>query len=280
MQFTGIIITGSSGYLGSNLIHQLDPNSILLINRNSFNDSDIIFFDVNNQAVRPSNKFKDYKLIHLATYYSKKFEDKEKIWDANIHFGEKILSKLKNLNLKKIVYTNTMFNFYDDLSVKNLEYTKTKELFSETLWNYGNEKSIEIDEIYLDNTFGGNDNRNKIVQLIIRELLETKQSSIQNKKATINLIPYDAVLKRIKNSLNREITGKSSFVYEKSVQIESVNNFLNEYFKTNIQNNSLLKYSENNYNSDVPDNLFINNNKSELEDKLINYFNYLQTRFT
>ena len=46
-----------------------------------------------------------------------------------------------------------MFNFYDDLSVKNLEYTKTKELFSETLWNYGNEKSIEIDEIYLDNTF-------------------------------------------------------------------------------------------------------------------------------
>ena len=87
-------------------------------------------------------------------------------------------------------------------------------------------------------------------------------------------------MKRIKNSLNREITGKSSFVYEKSVQIESVNNFLNEYFKTNIQNNSLLKYSENNYNSDVPDNLFINNNKSELEDKLINYFNYLQTRFT
>ena len=153
-------------------------------------------------------------------------------------------------------------------------------MFSETLWNYGNEKSIEIDEIYLDNTFGGNDNRNKIVQLIIRELLETKQSSIQNKKATINLIPYDAVLKRIKISLNREITGKSSFVYEKSVQIESVNNFLNEYFKTNIQNNSLLKYSENNYNSDVPDNLFINNNKSELEDKLINYFNYLQTRFT
>ena len=71
-------------------------------------------------------------------------------------------------------------------------------MFSETLWNYGNEKSIEIDEIYLDNTFGGNDNRNKIVQLIIRELLETKQSSIQNKKATINLIPYDAVLKRIK----------------------------------------------------------------------------------
>ena len=62
-----------------------------------------------------------------------------------------------------MVYTNTMFNAWW-FNCKKLS-TKTKELFSETCGIMGM-KSIEIDEIYLDNTLEA-DNGNKMGQLII-----------------------------------------------------------------------------------------------------------------
>ena len=66
----------------------------------------------------------------MLLFFSKNEYDNKKIYEANISFGEKLIEKTKDLDVHKILYTNTMYNFYKDGETRNLFYTETKNQFS------------------------------------------------------------------------------------------------------------------------------------------------------
>ena len=49
MKSKGIIITGSTGYLGSKILNLIDKNSIFIVNRKSFENNQTKFFDLKNK---------------------------------------------------------------------------------------------------------------------------------------------------------------------------------------------------------------------------------------
>lgn len=272
MKSLGIIITGSTGYIGSKLIAQLPHESILILNRNSIKKDKIIFYNLNGlEEKNIETKFNQFVFVHLATHFSKQEEDFEKIKNANIDFGVNLLQKLIHLNLKKIIYTNTMFTYYKDEKLRNLYYTISKNSFSEILEIKSKKYGYLLDEIYLDNTFGGVDKRNKVLPLIKKSILLNEPSPILDPNAYINLLYFEDVILRIKKSISDNTNGKFSFINEKSINLHSIYEFLSNYFYTNLSDENKLIFNENEYLNIFPKNEHFGFKLTNLSDGLIKY---------
>lgn len=272
MKSLGIIITGASGYIGSKLTEQLPPESVLILDRNSLKNNKIIFYDLNGLVEENiESKFNQFVFVHLATHFSKKEEDFKKIKNANIDFGVNLLEKLGHLNLKKIIYTNTMFTYYRDKKSRNFYYTKSKNHFSEILDKFCENNNYLFDEIYLDNTFGGIDERKKILPLIKNSILCKEPSPILDPNANINLLYVDDVILRIKKSIFDDTSGKFSFVNKRAVNLTSIYNFLNHFYNSKVVEKDKLIFNENQYINNFPKNEHFDFNITNLSDGLIKY---------
>ena len=69
------------------------------------------------------------------------------------------------------------------MKTKNCYYSETKKQFSKTIQSFSNEKSINYEEIYLDNTFGKGDK-----EKIISEIAKCVSSNKENLSKPNNLI--------------------------------------------------------------------------------------------
>lgn len=243
-----LIISGASGYIGSNLIGKLISlrNNIVITKRSTKYDYE--FLDLENNKYQLNElKNKEILLIHLATFYSKDPGDSKKIKMSNEDFGKDLVKKLIKFNLKKIIYTNSMFSFYNDKNIRNLEYSKSKNNFSCFLKQISNSESLIFEEIYLDNSFGNVDKRNKVIPLIMKSLISNSENPIANADAYINLVHIDDVVQRIILSANTLQAGSTAFISKFSYNIQSIYNFLYEYSTFNQINKTLLHKKNNNY---------------------------------
>lgn len=274
MQSKGIILSGSTGYLGSQLSKILNPKYLLICNKNSFVDKDTVLFDVNLKEVKNiTTTYSNFIIIHLATYFSKNINDNQLIEEANLSFGQKLLKFSEKINVKKFIYTNTMFSFYNDKNIRNLYYTKTKMQFSKILLNHSQSNKYLVDEIYLDNTFGGIDNRNKIIPNIVKSIISGKDSPVLNKDVYINLLYYQDVINRIIYSIENDIQDNSAFININSVNLDSIYNYLNFYREKGVDKKELLKYKSNKYTKEMPMINYYNLKLSDIEKYLVSYLN-------
>lgn len=242
MQNQNIIITGLTGYIGKNLSKNLDKFNLYSINRNNL---EILFKNINQEN--------EFTLLHLATHFSTDIADKNLVYESNIKFGEKILKTTENLKIKKIIYTNTMYNFYKDEHLRNSYYSKTKKNFSNILINYCDSRNILFEEIYLDNTFGPNDKRKKLIPVIIENIKNKETNPIKNPNNSINLMHIDDVIKRLLISIkSREESQSTSFISSHSYNVNSIYEFLKYFYVHGEVNDELIINTENNYLSNIP----------------------------
>ena len=271
-----LVITGSTGYIGSNLLKSLSSlkENIIITKRTSETNYD--FFSLNNKKFDLS-KIKDSEivLIHLATFFSKDAKDSKNINKTNIDFGKDVIQKLYKFNLKKVVYTNTMYCFYPDPNIRNLEYTKSKIIFSDFLKNLGDENSFLFEEIFLDNSYGNIDNRPKIIPLIMKAIVGGQESPINNPDAYINLVHVNKIVERLILSINNNESGSSAFLSSFSFNLISIYNFLRQYKISNKIDDNLIIQKNNDYISSHPKidlkNIPLGNLSYDLINELKNY---------
>ena len=242
-----IIITGASGFLGSNFLNKILKNNsnteIISITNNSLQEDErILNLNISDAENVIKNNYDKYDVLHFATFYSKDIKDNNNIYNANIEFGNKLLGSLNSDHINRFIYTNTMFVF--DSEQDNHYYTKTKKEFSETLKQYFLDRPNVYSQIYLDNSFGENDKRNKVVSQIIKAVVKNDINPVQNNQAFINLIYIDdvvnCIIEEIKN--NNDIETRITSKYD--VNISSIYDFLIKFSKEQIIDNELLKVIE------------------------------------
>lgn len=272
MKPSGIILTGSSGYLGKELLKFIDHDLLLICTKKSFYDKEPVFFNYEKKEIKNiKTKYSSFIIVHLATYFSKDSYDNDMIFDANIKYGTNLINIIESLKIQKFIYTNTMFNFYSDHNIRELHYTKTKMQFSELLDSHSDKNNYYVDEIFLDNNFGGIDKRNKVVPNIVSSILEKKPSPVVNRDAHINLIYYQDVVKRILLSTNSEINGSTAFINKKSLNVQSIYDFLHCYDKYKIFKPDLLLFNDNDYLKKRPRINYYDIEISSIPEKLISY---------
>jgi len=175
-----LLITGSTGFLGSNLIKKLIKKKYFIIclvrNKSNFENVKnftkyryIKFFNYEKKDLR--KVFLDYSIdgvIHCATNYGLNITTPQEIIDSNLIFPLKILELSAKSGVKFFINSDTILN-------KNIsEYTLSKDQFNQWLKLYS--KKIKCCNVKLEHFYGPGDNKTKFVINLILSLLSRKKN--------------------------------------------------------------------------------------------------------
>ena len=242
-----ILITGSSGFIGSNLTNELIKNFeifIILRKKNKkinklLKKKNIIiyknFLDLNEKISRLKIDF----VIHCATHYVKDhiISDIQKLSESNILFGNVILENLTKMEVKKFVNFTTVWENYNGKknSPHNL-YSFYKKSFSQLMEFYEKKcKNAKFYNLMIADTFGHNDKRKKIITVLKNNYKKSKVTNIVSKNLNINLLNIKDIIEAVKLILFNKIRPST---YTLSNNILNIKNLVDKF---NLRNKKKLK---------------------------------------
>ena len=179
--------TGLTGFLGRHFLPSLLAEYEYVINYSR--GGGYILYTANGVASHSrdsSTAHKNYPptvFYNLATYYNSKPTNLSEIMattEANIVFPLNILSGINNPNLRIVNLCS-----YFQLQNKKLDnpYELSKEYFKATIQS----TSQDVSNVFLFDTFGHNDTRNKVVDVFIQRILSGNPIVIPSNEILINL---------------------------------------------------------------------------------------------
>ena len=223
-----IIITGSNGFIGSNLVNTLSKTHklILLVRVKSkskktkyiFNKNiSFKFFKNNTELKNLLKKVKGSWLIHCATHYVKKHQshDIAKIINSNIELGTILLDNLNVMGTKNFINFSTIWENYNGIknNPHNL-YSASKQAFEKIINYYQiNNKKINFYSLVISDTYGANDKRQKLISVIKKNIINKKETKIISKNLHINLLNVNDIVSGVFILLKSKIKpGKYSMI--------------------------------------------------------------------
>jgi nucleoside-diphosphate-sugar epimerase len=200
-----ILITGSTGFVGHNLVPKLldEGYEILEITRD-ISKSINLFKETTSKLLIDDNNFKDkiiaFKpeiVIHLASYLtsSDNFTDIEKLVNTNILFLSKVLDAVSNVDLKLFVNTGTFAEYFngDDELLPAYFYAATKTASRAIVDYYANAYNFKQSTIVPYTIYGGNDSQKKIIDIIYDSTLSEKKLDLSPGEQVLDFIHIDDV---------------------------------------------------------------------------------------
>ena len=268
-----ILITGSTGFIGSNIVNLLLKKNVyiydILRNKNKKNKKIIdlnknknylpIFYKKFDELEKKLKKVKIDTVINCATYYTNKNDIKniENLIRTNIIFCSIILEILKN-KIKKFINFGSMMEYSQGnyFSPKNF-YAITKYSFQKIEEFYKlNYKNIKFYDLKLYETYGDNDERNKIIPTIIKNYAKNKDIKIISKNLKMNFVHIESLMKVIHMIIFNKIKeGEYCVKNNKFIKIKKLINLLNTKLKKKIRIKYLSSksfYNANNKLKKVP----------------------------
>jgi nucleoside-diphosphate-sugar epimerase len=212
-----ILLTGSSGFIGSNILKELSQNHqvFILIRKKltlrQFYHKNIIFIKFSNyeQLNKKLKKLNLDVVIHCATHYVKDHEytDIKKLINSNIFLGNIILENLNSMKVKKFINFSTVWQdpYNKKDSFQNL-YAAYKSGFNKIVKFYNNKSSnIDFFEIILSDTFGFGDKRNKLINTLKNNYIANKTTKIISKNLYINLLNVEDIVVGLTTIIKKRI---------------------------------------------------------------------------
>lgn len=218
-----VLITGSNGFIGSNLLYSLKNNKkIIIYEHNRGDNKDVLIRNI---------KLCD-TIIHLACINRPK---KNQSFKDNLILTKTICENINSNKKTKIIFASTYH--LDSSKKKSLllkEYCKIKKNEEEKIIkefsNYNNKYYI----FRLPNVVGKwcKPNYNSVVSTFCHNILNNKKSKIINKNNILNIVSIDSVIDNFQQIINNNI--KSGIKYIKPnyrISVQKLYNKISE-FKT------------------------------------------------
>ena len=220
-----ILITGSTGFIGSNIAQKLvTKNKLFIVVRNKkknflFKHKNINVINFNNyeNLSKKLKKIRVNTVIHAATHYVKnhKIKDLQKFTDSNMLLGNIILENLSIMKAKKFINFSTVWEDFNGIKNNSFNlYAAYKKAFSILINYYEKQyKQIKFYKLMISDTFGANDKRMKIINILKKNYKSNLPTKIVSKNLSMNLLNVDDVfaaidllckknIKPIKNKIN------------------------------------------------------------------------------
>ena len=218
-----ILITGGTGYIGSKLAYFLVNNNheVFLLSRKN---SDLCLisellekvklFEIENDYSvinKVINEVKPDITIHLASLFINNHNTEQlvDIVGSNILFGTLLLESLVNNDCPLIINTGTSWQHYnnEDYNPVNL-YAASKQAFEDILKYYIEAKGVRAITLKLFDTFGEDDNRPKIFNLLKKHSQEKTEILMSNGEQEIDLVHINDVVSAFNFAINELIDSK------------------------------------------------------------------------
>lgn len=252
------IITGATGYIGSKLAKKLvrDKWDVYLITRleSSFkyieditNDVNILIYDGNVEClIEFFNEIKPQVIFHLASLVTIEhtISDIDGLIESNIKFGTHILEAMVKSQVGTLVNTGTSWQHYnnDDYNPVNL-YAATKQAFEAILKYYTEATGIKAITLELFDTFGPNDNRPKIINLLKKISKNNAPLDMSLGEQLLDIVYIDDVVEAYIIAANHLIknenikNGKYSVCTNKPIKLKELVEKFEEVYETKLNIN-------------------------------------------
>ena len=258
-----ILLTGSTGFIGSELLKKLSQNNIIFVTLRKKNkiyqknkNINKIYFNNYNKLNKSLKKISVDFVIHCATHYVKhhKHDDLKKLSDSNILFGNIILENLDKMKVKKFINFSTVWENYDAKKDNYFNlYSVYKKNFS-NLINFYKSKNLNTKffDLMISDTFGKNDKRMKLINMLKINFKKSKTTSIVSKKLFLNLLNVSDIINAVNLILNKKIKPdtyilKNNVNYSISNIINKINKDSQKKIKIKWLSNKILKEKLFNY---------------------------------
>jgi CDP-3, 6-dideoxy-D-glycero-L-glycero-4-hexulose-4-reductase len=184
-----ILITGGTGYIGSNVMKYLKDNG----------------FEVENvlryKSIEPYfSIFKPEIVLHFATYFtnSSSYMDARHMEDSNILFGMRIASYCSAYKVKTFVNFTTFQIHYNDEEYNPVNlYAATKKAFMDILEYYHQSGRFRVVNVELNSVYGPWDKRKKLIPILLEAMVNDNKLKLNNRHKKVNLVHISFVCKAI-----------------------------------------------------------------------------------
>ena len=209
-----VLITGITGYIGSNLARELikdcEVYGLVRAPLNTEYIDDIkeqirfSFFDGSYESVEVALKEIHPDLVfHLAAYYTGAHGAKETplLIDANITFGAYLLEAMAACGKIALVYASSVMTIYtgNEYTPLNL-YAATKKAFSDLLTYYTDAQLLRSVTLILSDTYGPGDHRPKILNLIRNAAQNNETIALSDGRQDYDLVYIKDVVSAFKSA--------------------------------------------------------------------------------
>ena len=252
-----ILLTGSTGFIGSELLKNLSKNYKIYVTlrkktKKNFIHKNIIkiYFSSFQNLNDKIEKLKINTVIHCATHYVKKhdFKDIKKLSDSNILFGNIILENLEKMGVKTFINFSTVWenfngkkdNYYNLYSAYKSSYNNINNFYKK---KFGKTKIINL---VISDTFGENDKRKKIINLLkinYKKRVITKLISKNLYMNLLNVIDINNAIRLIlkKNYKSGTYLLKNESDFKVSDIIDGINKHSNKKIKIRWLSNNIIR---------------------------------------
>jgi len=207
-----VLITGSSSYIGRNLIQKLEEKKkkfkYIGIDRNKKLNKNCRVIDINNKNLDKLIKKKIDIIVHLAAVSShqQSIEEGSKVYDINIRGLVNIIKFAKKKKVRKFilistewVYENNSNNLTIDPSLYESEYSLTKYIAENILKKT---KGITNIILRLGIVYGNNPKYSSTIDKICKDILDKKKikvGSLKTARKYLHVLDVvDAILQSLK----------------------------------------------------------------------------------
>ena len=208
-----VVITGASGFLGRHVVEEIrkSNHSIVAICRNRL--ATPANLQLNEVACVDSNatvkEFESFLaeisgpvvIAHLAAHYSNlhSADDITKLVESNIHFPTRLLDALSRAKPNStVINISTLFQHFESRDYSPLSlYGATKESFLKILDFYAQSELLKVADITIGDTYGANDVRRKLIDLLISHVGSTETLKLGSGRQNMSLMHITDVARGI-----------------------------------------------------------------------------------
>jgi len=229
-------VTGGSGFIGSNLIRRLINEGWLvhiIVRKESNLDClknltekiVIHYYDKSTQSVINSiENAKPDVVFHLASLFISEHtpQSVSSLVESNILFSTQLVEAMSIMEIKKIINTGTSWQNFNNKSYSPVNlYAATKEAFECILQYYIEVFSFEVVTLRLYDTYGADDKRPKILNLIKKASESGESLAMSPGTQLLDLLHVDDVVNAY--IIASERLTKNEVVGHEIYQISSAN---------------------------------------------------------
>lgn len=204
-----ILITGITGYIGSNLAQNLlhDGEIYGLVREplhlgyleNAAAKIHFVYYDGSYNSMDAALRESRPDLVyHLATYYTGTHgtKDVEKLTASNITLGAYLLEAMSACKVPALVYATTYMTHYRDAVYCPVNlYAATKQAFSDLLAYYTDAGILRAATLILSDTYGPGDHRPKILNQVKRAAITGEALAFSDGGQEYDVVHIDDVVR-------------------------------------------------------------------------------------